>query len=272
MRILISNDDGYQAEGVHVLARAMAGLGEVTVVAPKTHQSGMSAAVSLGKKKLVYKELRSYKPGQWSYLDGTPASCVKFGLEFRYERRNPDLVICGINHGSNASSAANYSGTLGAAAEGAINGIKSIAVSLCDHRPDADFSAVERVLPALVQQLLSTWPQNRPGLYYNINFPALPLSEIKGIRVSRQGVGRWIREFEVWVWESEEALQELEEGEKAYFMSGDFIDGETSAEEADHRLNEDGWISITPCQIDLTDYAEYKRLQSVDFNGLFKNL
>lgn len=271
MRILISNDDGYQAEGVHALARAMATIGEVTVVAPKAHQSGMSAAVSLGKKQLAYRELQSYKPGNWSYLDGTPASCVKFGLEFRYENRNPDLVICGINHGSNASTAANYSGTLGAAAEGAINGIKSIGVSLCDYRSDADFSVVERLIPSLVQKLVDSWPKNRPGLFYNINFPSLPLSEIKGVRVARQGAGKWIREFEVWVWEAEEALQELEEGEKAYYMSGDFIDGETTSDEADHRLNDEGWITITPCNIDLTDYIEFDRLKSIDLKEWFDN-
>ena len=107
MRILISNDDGYKARGIHALARVMAQFGEVTVVAPKFHQSAMSMAVSLGMKRLAHKALPEEGPGDWHYLDATPASCVKFGLEYFYERRNPDLVICGINHGSNASTAAN---------------------------------------------------------------------------------------------------------------------------------------------------------------------
>ena len=143
MRILISNDDGYRATGIHVLARVMAGFGEVTVVAPKFHQSAMSMAVSLGMKRLAHKALPEEGPGKWYYLDATPASCVKFGLEYFYERRNPDLVICGINHGSNAATAANYSATLGATEEGALNGCKAIGVSLCNFRPDADFSVVE---------------------------------------------------------------------------------------------------------------------------------
>ena len=260
MRILISNDDGYEALGVQVLARIMAGFGDVSVVAPKYHQSGMSAAVSLVHKSLASKELPEKGPGRWYYLDATPASCVKFGLEFLYENRNPDLVVCGINHGSNASSAANYSGTLGATAEGAINGCKSIAVSLCDHRPDADFSVIEAFLPGIVRKLLDNWPENRYGLYYNINFPSLPLESVKGIRVGRQGRGWWVKEFE----HSEITPEELEAGEKAWVMRGVFVDA-ASSEEADHRLNNEGWISITPCSIDLTDHEEADRLAGIDF-------
>lgn len=277
MRILLTNDDGYKAAGIHALARALAPFGELTVVAPKYHQSGMSAAVSLGEKRLVAKDLPDERPGNWSYLDGTPASCVKFGLEYKYENRNPDLVVCGINHGSNASAAANYSGTLGAAAEAAINGRKSVGVSLCDYRPDADFSTVERLLPPLLKKLLDNWPEGHYGLYYNINFPSLPASEIKGVKVTRQGVGYWVREFEPWITETkpvhgrekdflwERMADDLEEGEKAYYMAGEFIDGETESSNADHRLNDEGWITITPCNINLTDLQELQRLQELDF-------
>ena len=110
-------------------------------------------------------------PGRWTYLDATPASCVKFGLEFKYEQRDPDLVVSGINHGTNASTAANYSATLGAAEEAAINGCKAIGVSLCDFDPDPDFSAVEALLPGIMETLLKNWPKQAKGLYYNINFP-----------------------------------------------------------------------------------------------------
>ena len=165
MKILISNDDGYKATGIHVLARVMAAFGEVTVVAPKFQQSAMSMAVSLGVKQLAYKDLPEHGPGRWTYLDATPASCVKFGLEYKYENRDPDLVVCGINHGTNAATAANYSATLGAAEEAAINGCRAIGVSLCDFRPDADFSAVEALLPGILKPLIEGWPENRPGLY-----------------------------------------------------------------------------------------------------------
>ena len=107
LKILITNDDGYTANGIRTLARIMDAFGDVTVVAPKYHQSAMSMAVSLGFKKLAYKPLPEMGPGSWSYLDATPASCVKFGLEYMYPSRNPDVVVPCINPGSNAATAAN---------------------------------------------------------------------------------------------------------------------------------------------------------------------
>ena len=270
MRILISNDDGYRAGGIHALARIMAEFGEVTVVAPKYHQSAMSMAVSLGMKRLAYKALPEEGPGNWHYLDATPASCVKFGLQFKYEARNPDLVVGGVNHGSNASTGCNYSATMGVVEEGAINGIKAIGVSLNTHRANADFSAVEALLPGIIRHLLDHWP-DRKGIYYNINFPNLPVEEIKGWRFARQGAGYWVKEFEDW---DEERLSELgltdvflwqqqrvqlEEGERAYFMKGEFVNADQDPEMADHLLLKEGWVTIVPCQSDPTDYQELSR-------------
>lgn len=276
MRILISNDDGYKAGGIHALARIMAEFGEVTVVAPKYHQSAMSMAVSLGMKRLAHKALPEEGPGNWYYLDATPASCVKFGLEYFYERRNPDLVICGINHGSNAATAANYSATIGATEEGALNGCKAIGVSLCDISPDPDFSVVEELLPGIMKKLLDNWPANRPGLYYNINFPAIPKDQIKGIRIARQGAGHWIKEFEPWdesrvsddlghnfFWQHYRV--NLEEGEKAVLMRGTFVNDDQDPDKADHLLLDQGWITITPLSSFMTDKEEVKRLKGLNF-------
>ena len=271
MRILISNDDGYRAGGIHTLAKIMSAFGDVTVVAPKFHQSAMSMAVSLGIKRLAHKALPEEGPGEWHYLDATPASCVKFGLEYFYEHRNPDLVVCGINHGSNASSAANYSATLGAAEEGALNGCKAIGVSLCNFRPDADFSVVEQYLPGIVSFLLEHWPEGVYGLFYNINFPDVGCDAVKGIRFTRQGRGHWVREFQEWDlarlqkyatsgFSLPNDLPPLEEGETAYMMIGDFIDDDAGARDADHVLNEEGWITITPNNVDRTDYKDLGRL------------
>lgn len=275
MKILISNDDGYKAAGIHVLARVMSQFGDVTVVAPKFHQSAMSTAVSLGVKQLAYKDLPEEGPGRWTYLDATPASCVKFGLEFKYENRDPDLVVTGINHGTNASTAANYSATLGAAEEAVINGCKAVGVSLCDFRSDADFSAVEALLPGIMKKLLDHWPQHHPGLYYNINFPAVPLEEIKGVRIARQGAGHWIKEFEPWDESSLGVLQDsflwqhyrvnLEDGEKAVFMRGTFVNDDPDPESADHLLLEQGWVTIVPFNAMLTDLAEVERLKKLSF-------
>ena len=275
MKILICNDDGYKAAGIHVLARVMAQFGEVTVVAPKFHQSATSMAVSLGVKQLAYKDLPEEAPGRWTYLDATPASCVKFGLEYKYENRDPDLVVCGVNHGTNASTAANYSGTLGAAEEAAINGCKAIGVSLCDFRSDADFSVVEALLPGIMKKLIEHWPENHPGLYYNINFPAMPLEDIKGIRVARQGLGHWVKEFEPWDENSLGVLNDsflwqhyrvnLEDGEKAVFMRGTFVNDDPDADSADHLLLEQGYVTIAPFNARMTDVPEYQRLKSQNF-------
>lgn len=281
MNILITNDDGYTAKGIHVLAELMCQFGNVTVIAPKHHQSGMGMAVSLGLKQIAYKELPDEKPGIWSYLDATPASCVKFGLNFQFLDAKPDVVISGINHGSNAATAACYSGTLGAAEEAAMNGIPSIGVSLSTLNPDADFSAVTKFFPDIFRKLMSDLP-SRPGIFYNVNFPDIPSDDIKGIRVGYQGRGCWVREFRDWSPEAyskygitpemlgQSSTPKTEPGERLYMMVGTFVDDESNDCKADHRIMDDGYISIVPDNLDATDYEEGRRLVAngfdIDFN------
>ncbi len=164
MRILITNDDGFQARGIHILAEIMKQFGDVTVLAPSEHQSGKSMAVDLGRKGLVYTDLGD----GWGHLNGTPASCVKFALNSVFADSKPDVLVSGINHGGNVAVASCYSGTLGAAQEAVVNGVPGIGVSLFDERPDADFSAV---------------------------FSRIPADEIRGVRACSMGICRWIKEF-----------------------------------------------------------------------------
>lgn len=267
MRILITNDDGYQSKGIQVLANIMKKYGEVTVIAPKTHQSGMSMAVSLGFKQIAHKDLGN----GWHYVDATPASCVKFGLNTMFLNQFPDVVVSGINHGSNASTASCYSGTLGAAAEAALNGIPAIGVSLDDFHVDADFSAIEKYFGDIFEKLMSE-RTGKFGIYYNVNFPSIPANDIKGVRVGYQGKGRWIREFQKWdvkYYEKYGMTPELlgqcsnpvlEEGEELYMLVGDFLDDPRNNSEADHRLVENGYISVVAHNLDCTDYEETKRL------------
>ncbi|MBO7191855.1 MAG: 5'/3'-nucleotidase SurE [Bacteroidales bacterium] len=268
MRILITNDDGYQAKGINVLADIMKQFGEVTVIAPKKHQSGMSMAVSLGFKQIAHKDLGN----RWHYVDATPASCVKFGLNTMFLDNFPDVVVSGINHGSNASTASCYSGTLGAAEEAALNGIPAIGVSLDTLHPDADFSMVTEYFGDIFKKLMSDLP-SRHGVYYNVNFPNIPAKDIKGIRIGHQGLGKWIKEFKEWDVEhyrkygitpellGQASNPETEEGEDLYMMVGEFIDDPRNTEEADHRLMAEGYISITAHNVDCTDYMELKRLR-----------
>ena len=287
MRILITNDDGYQAKGIKVLAEIMKKFGEVTVIAPKTHQSGMSMAVSLGFKQIAhrnfgYNDPNPYKaskeveghPVEWHYVDATPASCVKFGLNTMFLGNYPDVVVSGINHGSNAATASCYSGTLGAAAEAALNGIPAIGVSLDTLHPDADFSAVEKYFGDIFQKLMAELPQKH-GIYYNVNFPDIPAEQIKGVKVGNQGRGRWVREFKEWdarhyakygltpemLGQSSNPV--LEEGEDLYMMVGNFEDDATNTPEADHLLVANGYISVVAHNIDCTDYCETDRLSTI---------
>ncbi len=270
MRILITNDDGYQAKGIRVLADIMSRFGEVTVIAPKKHQSGMSMAVSLGFKQIAHKDLGE----GWHYVDATPASCVKFGLNTMFLENFPDVVVSGINHGSNASTASCYSGTLGAAAEAALNGIPAIGVSLDTLHPDADFSGVEKFFGDIFTKLMKDWP-SKHGVYYNVNFPDIPAEEIKGVRTGVQGMGRWIKEFKSWDLQhyakygiTPEMLGQssdpvLEDGEDLYMMVGEFQDDARNGENADHRLVAEGYISVVAHNIDCTDYEETERLKAI---------
>jgi len=274
MRILITNDDGYQAKGIKVLADIMKQFGEVTVIAPKHHQSGMSMAVSLGFKQIAHKDLGE----GWHYVDATPASCVKFGLNTMFLDNFPDVVVSGINHGSNAATASCYSGTLGAAMEGALNGIPAIGVSLDTLHPDADFSAVKKYFGDIFRKLMENWP-DKHGIYYNVNFPNIPAEEIKGVRTGVQGMGRWIREFKEWDLQhyakygitpemlGQRSNPKLEEGEDLYMMVGEFTDDPRNAPNADHRLVGEGYISVVAHNIDCTDYTETENL--TDFSIKF---
>lgn len=268
MRILITNDDGYEAKGIQILAEIMKEYGEITVIAPKKHQSGMSMAVSLGFKQIAHKNLGN----GWHYVDATPASCVKFGLNTMFLDNFPDVVVSGINHGSNAATASCYSGTLGAAEEAALNGIPAIGVSLDTLNPDADFSGVRRYFGKIFERLMADLP-DRHGVYYNVNFPDIPADNIKGIRTGYQGLGRWIKEFKEWDVEhyrkygiTPEMLGQnsnpvTEEGEDLYMMVGEFVDDPRNTAEADHRIVADGYISIVAHNVDCTDYVECGRLR-----------
>lgn len=272
MRILITNDDGYEAKGIRVLADIMKKFGEVTVIAPKKHQSGMSMAVSLGFRQITHK----YLGDGWHYVDATPASCVKFGLNTLFLDNFPDVVVSGINHGSNAATASCYSGTLGAAEEAALNGIPAIGVSLDTLHPDADFSGVQKYFGDIFSKLMADLPKKH-GVYYNVNFPDIAADRIKGIRTGYQGLGRWVKEFKEWDVEhyrkfgitpemlGQSSSPVIEEGEDLYMMVGEFLDDPRNSDDADHRLVNDGYISIVAHNVDCTDYQERARLDS---NGL----
>lgn len=251
MKILMTNDDGYQAKGIHVLKDIMDRFGEVTVIAPSTVQSGKSMAVDLGVMGIRYTSLGD----GWNHLTGTPASCVKFGLNIMAETGLPDVVVSGINHGANAAVASCYSGTLGAAEEAVVNFIPGIGVSLFDEDPDADFSAVEKYFPSIFEKLMAMNPAGN-GIYYNVNFPKLPADKVKGIRVCSMGLCRWVGEFE-------------HDPDGTYHMIGQIEDNPDNTVRPDHHGMVEGYVTIVPHRVDNTDYEEFERMRKLDFDAEF---
>ncbi|HBG58418.1 MAG TPA: 5'/3'-nucleotidase SurE, partial [Porphyromonadaceae bacterium] len=183
--ILITNDDGYQAKGIASLTEAMKGLGEVIVFAPDSHRSGMSSAITTShplRARMIHheKDLKAY------ICNGTPVDCVKLALN-EFVDRKPDLLVSGINHGSNAGISVLYSGTMGAAIEGCVFDVPSVGFSLCDFTPDADFSATATVARNLAKKVLEAGLPK--GVCLNVN---VPMGKVKGIRMTTQTQGKWV--------------------------------------------------------------------------------
>ena len=271
MRILVTNDDGYQARGLRSLVWALRPFGDLTIVSPKSAQSGMSMAVSMGFRPIAVKHIETLPGEDWWYLDGTPASCVKFGIDNIFYPEKPDLVVSGINHGNNAATATLYSGTIGATMEGTVNGIPSVGVSLDTFDENADFSAVEKLFPDILRKLLTHF-NPRKGSFYNVNFPYLPADEIKGILPARVGYAHWEKEYVPYgdaflaargIGASFAARAYADTklpDEELYVMAGDFVSEPDNLPDADHLLLEQGYITITPQNIYNTDEDELVRL------------
>lgn len=281
MKILLTNDDGYRARGLAELVRIMKPYGELTVVAPKFHQSGMSMAVGLGYKPIAVKRLPDSDGVHWWYVDDTPASSVKFALDNIFTDSAPDAVISGINHGSNSATAALYSATIGAAQEGALAGILSIGVSLDDFSDNADFSPAVRFFPEIFEKLTANRGDST-GVYYNVNIPATDCDAIKGISVCHQGIIHWVNEFQPYdrgifrkkgiepIDRGIRFIPEVEEGEEVFMMVGDVADDPRNCGAADHRKVKEGYISIVAHSTDTTDYKELGRLEKLGLNKDFR--
>ena len=239
-QILVSNDDGIHAPGILALIEIAQEWGEVTVVAPDSPQSGMGHAISIGVPLRIKQE--SLPGGLTGHAcSGTPADCVKLATGVLMDQ-TPDLIVSGINHGSNSSVSSIYSGTLSAAREGALQGIPSIGFSLCNFRHHADMTASQEVARVLIREALE-----RPlpkGEILNVNIPDLPLDKLKGIRITRQARGRWVEEFE-------ERMDPY--GRKYYWLTGKFKLMDTGLDTDEHALAE-GYVSATPMTTDFTDH------------------
>lgn len=245
--ILLSNDDGYQAKGINELIKALRDEAELVVVAPDGPRSGASGAIT-SSTPICYEKVKE-EPGFVVYkCNGTPVDCTKLALHTIVER-TPDLIIGGINHGDNSSVNVHYSGTMGIVIEGALKGIPSIGFSLCNHAPDADFSFT---LPYVRQIVKATLANGLPyGTCLNVNFP--DTDSLKGIRVCRQTDGVWINEF---------AECSHPRDKKYFWLTGSYKNYEPNIEGTDHWALDNGYVAITPTQVDVTAYALMEKMKS----------
>jgi len=251
--ILVTNDDGITAPGIRNLVAVAKKLGEVVVVAPDSPQSGMGHAITIHhplrlNKVEVFDGIESYQ------CTGTPVDCVKLAVDIVLKRK-PDLLISGVNHGSNSSINVIYSGTMSAAVEGAIENIPSIGFSLCDFSYKANFNPA---LPYIEKICKAALENGMPkGTLFNVNFPKVDkASEIKGIRVCRQALAKWKENF---------VEREDPSGKKYYWMTGRFENNDRG-EDTDEWALANQYVSIVPTQFDLTDHHNISFINGWNFD------
>ena len=254
---LITNDDSIEAPGLHVLARLVAEWADVVCVAPKYPQSGKSPALTF-MNPLRVQEMTPSDPVEgvryYTVNDGTPVDCVKVGLYMLGDRR-PDFIFSGINHGSNAGVNVIYSGTMGAALEGAVEGIPSAGFSLLHHSLAADFSLSEHYVRTLLEQIRKNPPE--PGTCLNINIPSRIVPA--GVRACRACKGRWSDGYERYT---------DPHGRDFLMLSGRFINEEPEATDTDEYWLGRGYITVVPVACDMTAAARVASLAGVfDMDG-----
>jgi len=252
--ILVSNDDGITAPGIRSLVSVAKEFGEVVVVAPDSPQSGMGHAITINKPLRLDKsdyfgdEVLAYQ------CSGTPADCVKLALDKVLPRR-PDLLVSGINHGSNSSVNVIYSGTMSAAMEGAIDGLQAVGFSLLDYSMDADFSAARDVARKVIANVLD---HKLPAdTLLNVNIPKLTTDELKGIKVCRQAKAKWVEEFD---------QREDPYGRNYFWLTGEFVNMD-HGEDTDEWALKHGYASVVPVQFDLTAHHAMGTINNWDLNA-----
>ncbi|MEN8192894.1 MAG: 5'/3'-nucleotidase SurE [Bacteroidota bacterium] len=256
MKILVSNDDGINSIGIYQLVKELKKIGEVIVVAPQTEQSAAGHSITMKVPLRVHKHYIDDEFFGFA-VNGTPADCIKMGIK-NLLKEKPDIVISGINNGSNAAINVIYSGTVSAAREAAIMDVPAIAVSVTDHNPKnfeyaAKLSA--RIAKLVCKNKLKT------GTLLNINVPDLPENEIKGVMLTKQGQSKWDDYYE-------ERTDPY--GGSYYWLTGNLLIQDEDFDK-DQIALKNNYASITPIHFDLTDYEMFDEMKSWDINSLKSN-
>jgi 5'-nucleotidase len=249
--ILVTNDDSISSKGILSLATAAMEFGDVVLVAPDKPQSGMGHAVTINGIIRLQEENMGIDVRAYS-CSGTPVDCVKMAI-FKVLDRKPDLLLSGINHGSNSSINVIYSGTMSAAVEGAVSGIPSIGFSLLEHGADADFDASMEVVRTLLNNAVKdNFPE---GICLNVNIPKGRPEDIKGIRVCRQAKAYWEDNFDV---------RKDPTGKEYFWLTGEFKNFD-KGEDTDEFALHHNYVSVVPVHYDLTAYHAISHLQQWKF-------
>ena len=243
MRVLLSNDDGIRAEGIRALAKVFCRKHDVVLCAPMHEQSGMAHALNVHRRLEVARcgDIEALYPVEAWTIDGTPTDCVKIYLDFMAEDVRPDLVISGINHGANLATDVLYSGTVGAAMEGYLHDVPSVAISL-DRHSEIPF---EQVAEIAAEYLERTMAEREAPFFLNLNFPKVFAPEGPRFVFSQLGKRDYLNAFQ----------KVTDEDGRTYFtVAGDIVDLD-KGEATDIYAVESGFISVTPLHADLTDYV-----------------
>lgn len=246
MNILVSNDDGIDARGLRVLVKALAELPEnnVYVWAPDGQRSACGHSITMTKPIFMRERQVDGAVEAWA-LSGTPADCVKSGIKKLKREKNIDIdaVFSGINHGGNIGSDVLYSGTVSAAAEGVLCGVPSVAVSVGDYLPSDEM--LENCSTIIKDICRKAIPQMNSRTILNVNFPPIPPSEIKGLKITKLGPREYAENFED---------MKGPRGQRYYWYSGEMVVYEGLPEDYDVMAQQDGYVSVTPLQLDLTNH------------------
>ncbi|WP_153130622.1 5'/3'-nucleotidase SurE [Dechloromonas hortensis] len=237
MRILLSNDDGYFAPGLAVLAEALSAIGEIVVVAPEQNRSGASNSLTLDRPLFLKKAASGFH-----FVNGTPTDCVHLAVTGMLDRL-PDIIVSGINHGANMGDDTIYSGTVAAATEGFLLGIPSIAISLTSFEGN-NFETAGQVARELVERFIRD-PIKEPVLL-NVNVPDIPYANLKGMEVTRLGRRH----------KAEPVVKMTSPRKETVFWVGAAGAAADAGPGTDFNAIERGCVSITPLQIDLTHSAQ----------------
>ncbi len=248
--ILVVNDDGYEAKGLEAMVEIAREFGEVVVVTPDKPRSGVGHAITF-KSPLRVHQYKVKDGVQYWRTNGTPVDCVKLGQKVVLKDRHIDLVLSGINHGSNSSVSVIYSGTMGAAIEASFES-PAIGLSLLDYNLDADFTTAIHFGKKIVAEVLEKGLP--PRICLNVNIPKGSIEEIKGIRITRQAEAYW----------HEELIESTDPfGEKYYWLTG-HLENLDDHEDCCEWALQHHYISIQPVQYDLTAHRYMNNLKFLE--------